>query len=173
MCISDSLATDPEFDGIICLPGTHTKWVRVSAGEVCHFATFMTGELFALLSSRSVLRHSIAAEGWEGDAFRAGLDETYARPQRLAGHLFGIRAAGLLGTPDHTAARAKLSGMLIGAEMAAAKPYWLGQRIAIIGNDQVAGLYGEALTTLGTPSENHDAPSVTLAGLTAAFQTLA
>ena len=47
------------FDGIICLPGTHTKWVHVSAGEVISFRTFMSGELFDLLSKYSVLKHSV------------------------------------------------------------------------------------------------------------------
>jgi 2-keto-3-deoxy-galactonokinase len=49
----------PGFDGILCLPGTHAKWVQISAEEVVSFQTFMTGELFDLLS-HSVLRHSVA-----------------------------------------------------------------------------------------------------------------
>jgi len=54
--IAGYLADVPEFDGILCMPGTHTKWVQVSAGEVVSFRTFMTGEMFALLSTGSVLR---------------------------------------------------------------------------------------------------------------------
>ena len=48
--IAGYLAGNPGFDGVVCLPGTHTKWVQVSAGEVVSFRTFMTGELFSLLS---------------------------------------------------------------------------------------------------------------------------
>ena len=51
------------FDGIICLLGTHTKWVHVSAGEVISFRTFMSGELFDLLSKYSVLKHSVKSYG--------------------------------------------------------------------------------------------------------------
>ena len=35
---------NPKWDGVICLPGTHTKWVQMSAGEIVSFQTFMTGE---------------------------------------------------------------------------------------------------------------------------------
>lgn len=42
--IAGYLAEKPDFDGVICLPGTHTKWVRISAGEIVGFATFLTGE---------------------------------------------------------------------------------------------------------------------------------
>ena len=51
--IAGFLALNPKFDGVICLPGTHTKWVHISAGEIVSFRTFMTGEMFALLSQQS------------------------------------------------------------------------------------------------------------------------
>ena len=46
------LAAEPGFEGIACLPGTHTKWAHVSAGEVVSFASYMTGEIFALLAGQ-------------------------------------------------------------------------------------------------------------------------
>ena len=48
--IAGFLSERSHFDGVICLPGTHTKWVRIHAGEIVRFQTFMTGELFDLLS---------------------------------------------------------------------------------------------------------------------------
>ncbi|MEM6479284.1 MAG: 2-dehydro-3-deoxygalactonokinase, partial [Pseudomonadota bacterium] len=63
--IAGFLALNPGWDGIVCLPGTHTKWAEVSAGEIVSFRTFMTGELFALLSDASVLRHTLAPTGWD------------------------------------------------------------------------------------------------------------
>ena len=47
--IAGFLSEFPGFDGVVCLPGTHTKWVHLSAGEIVSFRTFMTGELFGLL----------------------------------------------------------------------------------------------------------------------------
>jgi len=52
--IAGFLAGNPDFDGVLCLPGTHTKWVHISAKEIVSFQTVMTGELFALLSQNSV-----------------------------------------------------------------------------------------------------------------------
>ena len=64
--IAGLLAREPDFDGIACLPGTHTKWAHVSAGEVVSFASYMTGELFGLLAATSVLRKTLAEDGWSG-----------------------------------------------------------------------------------------------------------
>lgn len=165
--IAGFLAGTPGFDGVVCLPGTHTKWAQVSAGEVVSFTSFMTGELFQLLSRQSVLRHSIG-EGWNAAAFAEAVSDALARPERLAGRLFGLRAAGLLGQSGPEAARARLSGLLIGAELAAARSYWLGQRIAVVGADALGALYAEALAAQGASPRRVNGTAMTLAGLAAA-----
>ena len=104
--IAGFLALNKGWDGVICLPGTHSKWVEVSAGEVISFQTFMTGEMFALLCGHSVLRHSVNCADWDATAFDTAVDDIIARPERLAAQLFSIRASDLLnGTPAHTPAR--------------------------------------------------------------------
>src|SRR5439155_22401473 len=50
----------PGFSGVVCLPGTHSKWVQLTGRRVERFATAMTGELFEVLRTHSVLRHSFA-----------------------------------------------------------------------------------------------------------------
>ncbi|MEJ8561352.1 2-dehydro-3-deoxygalactonokinase [Yoonia sp. GPGPB17] len=170
--ISGFLARNPGWDGVICLPGTHTKWVHISADEVVSFQTFMTGELFDTIAKHTVLRHSIAADGWDDAAFAEGLDLGIARPERLAARLFALRAQGLLNDMVGNAARAQLSGLLIGAELAAAKPYWLGQQIAVIGNSTLSKLYVDALATQAAPATQVNAATITLAGLTAACRRL-
>ena len=95
--IAGFLSLNPSWDGVLCLPGTHTKWAEVSAGEVVSFRSFMTGELFALLGQHSVLRHSIAPEGWDDTGFLAALDDALSRPESLAEPLFALRAEDLLG----------------------------------------------------------------------------
>ena len=47
--VAGILQQNPAFDGVICMPGTHTKWVRVSKGQIVRFQTCMTGEIFALI----------------------------------------------------------------------------------------------------------------------------
>ena len=170
--ISGFLARNPGWDGVICLPGTHTKWVHISADEVVSFQTFMTGELFSTISKQTVLRHSIAPDGWNDAAFAEGLDMSLSRPERLAARLFSLRANGLLNDLSGKAARAQLSGLLIGAELAAAKPYWLGQQIAVIGDSMLSKLYIDALATQAAPATQVNAAAVTLAGLCAAHKRL-
>jgi 2-dehydro-3-deoxygalactonokinase len=170
--IAGFLARNPNWDGVICLPGTHTKWVHISANEIVSFQTFMTGEMFAALSQNTVLRHSIAKDGWDDDAFETAVSDTLSRPERLATNLFSLRAEGLLHDMPATTARARLSGLLIGAELAGARPYWLGQQIAVIGAGKIAGLYIRALGLQGAPATQVQGDSVTLAGLTAAYRRL-
>lgn len=166
--IAGALALLPRFDGVFCLPGTHSKWVHVSAGEVVSFQTFMTGEMFALLSQQSVLRHGMAGEGSDEVAFTQGLNDAIERPEKISARLFTLRAEGLLNGLSPDAARSRLSGLLIGLELAAAKPYWLGQRIALIGAEGLSARYASALTSQGATSESLDATACTLAGLAAA-----
>jgi len=168
--IAGFLSLNPGWDGVICLPGTHSKWAEVSAGEVVSFQTFMTGELFALLGGHSVLRHSIAAEGWDDAAFADALADTIARPEKLAARLFTLRADHLLSGASGATARARLSGLLIGAELSAARPYWLGRQLAVIGAPALSASYTAALAAQGAPATEAKADRMTLAGLTAAWR---
>lgn len=169
--IAGYLAKEPNFDGVLCLPGTHTKWAHISAGEVVSFRTFMTGELFGLLSKSSVLRHSMG-DGWSDADFAEAVRDGMGRPEALANRLFSLRAADLLSGSVPGAARARLSGFLIGAELAAARPYWLGQRVVLIGDDGLSSLYAAALQPEGVAAEIADGSAVTLAGLTAAHKKM-
>jgi len=167
--IAGVLSAQPDFDGILCLPGTHTKWVHISAGEIVSFQTCMTGEMFALLSQHSVLRHSVTSDGWDQDSFLAGVASAMDRPQVFAAQLFGMRAAGLLLGTSADAGRARLSGLLVGLELAGTKPYWLGRHVAILGADAVAAHYQSALAEQGIQAEMLESADLTLAGLTSAY----
>lgn len=164
--VAGFLVRNPGWDGVLCLPGTHSKWVHVSAGEVVSFQTFLTGELFALLSSQSVLRHAMA--GWDARGFAEGAEMGFERPDRMMARFFALRAEALLHGLDPGMARARLSGLLIGAELAAAKPYWLGQRVAVLGARALSDLYAQALSDHAVPVTQLEATEMTLAGLSAA-----
>ena len=168
--IAGFLALNDGWDGVICLPGTHTKWAQVSAGEVVSFQTFMTGEMFALLSGQSVLRHSVAGDGWDAEVFAEAVADALSRPERLAARLFSIRADDLLNATPPARGRARLSGLLVGAELAAARPYWLGTQIAIIGDAGLSACYAKALESQAAPATIADAERMTLAGLSAAYR---
>ncbi|MCY4336119.1 MAG: 2-dehydro-3-deoxygalactonokinase [Litoreibacter sp.] len=171
--IAGFLADNPDFDGVLCMPGTHTKWVHISAKEIVSFQTVMTGELFAILSKHSVLRHSAEAEGIDESAFIETVSATLSRPETLAAQLFQIRASHLLEGTENATSRAKLSGLLVGAELAAAKPYWLGQNIALVGHPRLNDLYAKALSAQGLDAAVHTGDDMTLKGLAAAYKELA
>lgn len=170
--IAGFLAAEPDFDGVLCLPGTHTKWVRISAGEVVSFQTYMTGELFGLVAGHSVLRHCVSGDGTDEAAFAEAVDEGMARPERLAQGLFRLRAESVLHGLPGPAARSRLSGLMIGAELAAARPYWLGQDVRIAGASGISAAYGRALSAQGAAAPVMDADPLTLAGLSRAYLAL-
>lgn len=163
--IAGALRLMPGYDGVLCLPGTHSKWVHISAGEVVSFQTFMTGEMFALLSEASVLRHGMQGGGWDEAAFDPAVSDALSKPEKLGARLFSLRAEGLVAGLTPHAARARLSGLLIGTELAAAKPYWLGQRVTLIGAENLSAAYARALSSQGVVAERLSATDCTLAGL--------
>ncbi|MGB8815332.1 MAG: 2-dehydro-3-deoxygalactonokinase [Paracoccaceae bacterium] len=163
--IAGVLALHPQFDGVLCLPGTHSKWVQISAGEVVSFQTYMTGELFALLSEHSVLRHSMLTDGWDEQSFINAVSDAISRPEKIAARLFALRAEALIAGLQPGPARARLSGLLIGIELAAAKPYWLGQNVILVGAEALSGTYARALSQQGVTARQLPAAACTIAGL--------
>ena len=163
----------PGFDGVVCMPGTHSKWARLAGRCVERFATAMTGELFEVLRNHSVLRHSLNGplQGPHRDAgYEAGLATGIKSPHELSAALFKVRAASLLSarTPDWCAGF--LSGLLIGAEIGAHRHWIGGGEIAIVGDAGLASLYAKALDALGGKARIVDGVQATLAGLKTARQ---
>jgi 2-dehydro-3-deoxygalactonokinase len=134
----------------------------------------MTGELFSLLSRQSVLRHSLnGAAGSDAIEFARSIQLMMTEPASFAGQLFSIRAGNLVSGLEAGTAEARLSGLLIGAELAAARDYWFDQSPVIVGNGAQSDLYLEGLQTLGCSPRVIDASGVTLAGLKSAYAQIA
>lgn len=166
--IAGLIRRDPDFAGTVLLPGTHSKWVRVGAGSVMSFRTFLTGELFALLADRSILRHDCAGEGFDAHAFDEAANLALADPASVPSRLFSIRATGLLRGNPPGAARATLSGLLIGQEVAAARALRGMGPVTLIGAGALSALYARALALDGVAARVEDGAGLTLAGLVAA-----
>ena len=164
--IAGFLASRPEFEGVICLPGTHSKWVEIRGGRVMQFQTILTGELFALLSKQSVLRHSLGT--WDDRSFTDTLKDTIQAPQNMFSALFSIRARGLLEGDNLGIAR--LSAGLIGCELAGTTHYWQNRCVVIIGTGALARLYALALQAIGQKTEDYRASDLTLNGLKSAYK---
>ena len=163
--ISGYLSKNPNFDGIICLPGTHTKWVHISAGEIVSFKTFMTGEIYQTLSKHSILKDSVKSNDFDFTAFLEAFEDIYSNPALISSKFFSLRAIDLLENTSTKFLKSKLSGYLIGSELAGAKSYWLGQNIVMIGNDDLCTLYEKALKKLGLNTTIENAENITLNGL--------
>ena len=165
----------PHFSGIVCMPGTHCKWVVLSGRRVQRFATVMTGELFDVLRAHSVLRHACTGSGQGPDhaeGFNIGLVAGVDAPQRLPAMLFKVRAGALLSarTPDWCAGY--LSGLLIGAEIGAQRE-WIGSGsgdLALVGSTGLVELYAQAMAKVGKQALIIDGHAASLAGLMAARQ---
>ncbi|TDK42139.1 2-dehydro-3-deoxygalactonokinase [Antarcticimicrobium luteum] len=171
--IAGFLALNPRWDGVICLPGQVTHWAQISADEVVSFQSFLTGETATALAAAPSLRAAGAGEGWDNAAFGAALETAMSRPERLAAGLAAIAAEAVLDRLGPGQARARLYGLLTGAELTAARPYWLGQQVALIGPDAAARPYAEALQRQGVPTTLADEARMTLAGLVAARRRIA
>lgn len=114
------LEPDLSAEALLVLPGTHSKWVRVRDGRLTDFATYMTGELFAVLHEHSILGRpaSEAGPAASAEAFRLGLTTARdAGAEGLFGRLFTARSRVLAGELGAAHSLDYLSGLLIGEEL--------------------------------------------------------
>ena len=168
--------TEPDFTGIVCIPGTHSKWIRIEAGAVIEFATYMTGELFAVISQHSILMHAVEPAGLlaeDGPPFREGLASALTAPTALTNALFRLRAAQLLGFEQRSDGAARLSGLLIGSEIAdALQRFGSHHPLRLIGTGRLGKLYREALAASGFDVSERDAELASRRGLTKAARQI-
>lgn len=163
---------------ILCQPGTHSKWVEAENGVISGFRTWMTGELFSVLSRQSILRHSIgetAAPALPDDPiFVASCTDALAQGGDIGPSLFRIRAATLLENHTHGDAAAALSGLLIGAEIASARNIFdlPDDKVILVASGSLGSLYAEALKLAGCCVLQADADEAVLAGLFQAAKRL-
>jgi 2-dehydro-3-deoxygalactonokinase len=159
------------YEGLVCMPGTHSKWAMLRGTCIEHFTTAMTGEMFELLKTHSVLRHSLGGslDGPErSEGFAAGAGDGLERPADLLGQLFRVRAASLLSGRGADWCAGYLSGLLIGTEIAANRNQIGADPMPLIGSGALCALYEQVLAMAGARGQTVDATEVVLAGLKAA-----
>ena len=143
------LASQPQ---TVCLPGTHSKLATVANGRVERFATAMTGELFELLCSHSVLGRLMQPGEHDADAFAQGVAHA-ARAGDLLHHLFAVRTLGLFDALRPTQLRPFLSGLLIGHELNDL-PADTGT-VHLVGASSLLAAYKAALALRGHAAHEH------------------
>jgi 2-dehydro-3-deoxygalactonokinase len=154
-------------DGWVVLPGTHSKWVRLEGGIVRHLRTYMTGELFAMLGKGGTLAGMMAAGEELGTAFDAGLDAARSGAP-LTHTLFAARAQVVTGAMAASAARSYISGLLIGAEFAAANSAG-ARHLALVASPALSARYALAASRFGMTAQAYDPDAVYCAALVQFF----
>ncbi len=157
--------------GVVCLPGTHSKWVEVKEGIITRSSTFLSGELFALLSKHSILRHSLDAKAdLDKDVFLKTLDQLRNQEVTLLGDLFALRAGQLLNDATRQAGASRLSALIIGSELLQMRTRQGDNaqlHVHVVGDNQLAQNYALAMQHLGIEPILHDADTAALKGLSA------
>lgn len=121
---------NPDWDGILCLPGvTTTYWLHLSAKEIVSFQGCATPQMAFALDA-----------GTTADPEAA--DQTMSRPANLAAHIHSAQVSRNANA---------LLGHLLGAEIAATRPYWLGQEVALIGTVPITNAYATILNAQHVP----------------------
>jgi 2-dehydro-3-deoxygalactonokinase len=159
---------------LLCMPGTHTKWVILNEGIIEHFLTGVTGELFDILCRHSVLvRASDTGDVAGGRAFVDALEHTKLHPDAELIHLlFGVRSRQLMGELKNKDAASYLSGLVIGQDVAGAARMFRNElshssQVVVIGAPELSELYATALASRGIDVTKVDGADASLAGLTA------
>lgn len=164
--IAGALALDPKFDGVICLPGQTTVWAHISAGEVVSFQSYMTGDLLDLLLGQPQMARAISgSQAFDTQAFDEALADALSNPGRISGRLSAITAAARLNNLGSGSCLGMLKGLLLGIELAAARPYWLGQDVWLIGASETSALWQRALAAQGVKPKTLDETACLLAGM--------
>ena len=139
--IAGFLNENPNFNGSICLPGTHSKWVEIKNNNIIKFKTFMTGELFEIISKNSVLIHSVKAEKIDKMELLKSVDEILQKPELFSNALFQLRADDLINSKGPTIYKSRLSGYLLAIELLGSMEFWKNNDIILIGNQDLIEMY--------------------------------
>lgn len=143
--------------GSLCvLPGTHSKWAWVEAdGSIGRFCTYMTGELYGLLTKHSILGKLMVFGARSPSHFQTGVRIGLESPEQASHVIFSARTAGLMGTIPPEGLPDYLSGILIGLEIAAAMAAHGSALtgITLLGDEELCSRYESAFELLGiTPA---------------------
>ncbi|WP_162916501.1 2-dehydro-3-deoxygalactonokinase [Dongia deserti] len=165
--ILGALLTHHLSDGVFLLPGTHSKWARVSGQRLTEFRTYITGEMFNLLRQSGTLAQLMTGDTEDEGAFARGVLAT-SHDTELLNRLFSARSLTLFGRLEGRALASYVSGMLVGAEMRDALAAWpdLGRTgVICIGSAGMLARYGACANLLGLDLQGIDNKNVLPAAL--------
>jgi 2-dehydro-3-deoxygalactonokinase len=160
-----------ECDGLVCHPGTHTKWVEMEAGAIARFRTVMTGDVFAALARHSILSDLLAHDAPVDDSFLAGVDHALASTD-LTAELFSARARVVLGRAEIAHAASYVSGLLIGSDVRVGLGRLRADVVPVLGSPVLTARFAAALARAGRIAVEHDGDAAFIAGMIAIREAL-
>ena len=162
-------------NGIVVCPGTHSKWVQVSANHIESFATFFTGEMHALIRDYSSVGKALNAAPTldDGQSFHLGLSYARTGAASWLHDLFVMRAAVVTGAKSPEQISTVLSGWLLGCEFAAALAIYPDtQEISLLASDALVPWYERTGEAFGVKVNALDSTEATARGLWRVAQRL-
>lgn len=148
---------------LVCHPGTHNKWIAIEGGRVTRFRTVMTGEMFNLLKSHSILSDLLQTDAEADAAFEQGVLHGLS-DEDLTAELFSVRARVLLGRAERGDAASYTSGLLIGADLRTGLRQTGEGEIVVMARPDLRRLYVAALKAAGWATCEVDGEEAFLAG---------
>jgi len=162
------LESDKKFSGFICLPGTHSKWIKITKGKLINFKTYMTGELFEIISRNSILKHSINDKKINLKIFKNSVLLSQKKYFNLFEYLFEFRSRSLL-TKKKYYPKSELLAYLIGNEIKSNINELRNFKVIIIGSDFNSKLYSQAMQILKIDNKIINSKNITINGLKILF----
>ena len=137
-------------DTCCVLPGTHSKWAWMGeGGGVARFQTFMTGELYALLTQHGILGRGMQFGHERPAAFARGVQLGLAEHASATHVIFAARTAGLMNRVEPEGLPDFLSGILLGVEIGSALQRQPLRQVTLLGDDGLCRRYEVALALAG------------------------
>nr|WP_310524828.1 2-dehydro-3-deoxygalactonokinase [Polymorphobacter sp.] len=161
--VMGALALGLTGDGLICLPGTHTKWVEIEDGHIVRFRTVMTGDILAALTAKSILSDLLVHEPACDAMFEAGVDHALDMPD-LNAELFSVRARVVTGRMMPADAASRISGLLIGADVRIGLGRGRADVVTVVGTPGLCSRFALALERAGRETVVVDGEAAFVAG---------
>ncbi len=140
-------------------PGTHSKHIKFSNNQLIQFSTYMTGELFSILSTQSILGRDIPKQSQSESAFYRGVAES--QTNNLTHQLFMARTHRLFGEIEESEIIDYLSGLLIGYEIRAIQT----KHVYLVGDKKLCVRYQRACHALSIQTTFINGDDAFLAGM--------
>lgn len=161
-----ALLSAADGDGLVCHPGTHTKWAEMEGGLIARFRTVMTGDVFAALAHRSILSDLLGNPAPVDAAFLDGVDRGLEATD-LTAELFAVRARVILGKAAAVHAASYISGLLIGSDVRIGLGRIRADVVAVLGERALTARFAAALTRAERNVVERDGDTAFVAGMKA------